>query len=217
MERSKTDKIVIALFLIVETVGFVGILWPEFHQLTLSLTPVNLLFLSGVLLYFHKGYHKAEVVWMLLVTLMGFLAEVAGVATGKIFGQYHYGATLGPKLWQVPLAMGINWFLMCYTSVRLVRRLNVNIWIKTALASGLMVLIDLIMEPVAMAFDFWQWQQNHIPIQNYVAWFVIAYGLNIIWFRISNKGLNNFSPWLFLYLVVFFSTMHYQFAWRGAV
>lgn len=30
------------------------------------------------------------------------------------------------------------------------------------------------MEPVAMKLDYWNWQDQVIPIQNHLAWFIIA-------------------------------------------
>jgi putative membrane protein len=37
-----------------------------------------------------------------------------------------------------------------------------------------MVSYDLLLEPVAIKLDFWNWQGGAIPLQNYVAWYVIS-------------------------------------------
>jgi len=200
------------LFIIIEMVGFIGISWPKFHELTLSLTPLNLLFLAFTLLSFHKMWNIQELIWLSTVFLVGFFVEVLGVYTGKIFGSYNYGQNLGPKLFQVPISMGINWLLMCYTSVRFVLIFKLPNVISAIISALVMVGLDFIMEPVAMAFDYWQWTDNQIPLQNYVAWFVVAFFLNLAWFSLKNKGLNNFSNVMLLYLVVFFGVMHLQFA-----
>ena len=44
--------------------------------------------------------------WSLLVFVSSFLIEMAGVRSGLIFGEYHYGTTLQPMLLDVPVAIG---------------------------------------------------------------------------------------------------------------
>lgn len=201
------QKVVLSIFIIIEAVGFVGILHPEWHQTFIALTPMNLIFLLAVLLVFHSKFYLKEILWMVLVFLVGYGIEVVGVATGLVFGTYAYGESLGPKLFEVPPVMGVNWLLLCYTSVRLVNFNGLPNWVKAALSASLMVLLDIVMEPVAMSFDYWQWQDGAIPLQNYFAWWVVALGLNALWFKIKDKGINNFSPWMFAYLSAFFMTM----------
>ena len=38
----------------------------------------------------------------------------------------------------------------------------------------LTVFFDVIMEPTAIKLDYWQWQTDFIPIQNYFVWFFIS-------------------------------------------
>lgn len=213
MSRLKLyQKVAVVLFLIIELVGFWGILSPEWHERFVSMTPVNLVFMLLVLLLLQETYHRAEVLWMALVFLVGYFIEVLGVSTGVIFGEYSYGEGLGFKLLDVPPTMGINWLLLCYTTVRLVKELRTNKVVKALTASLIMVGLDFVMEPVAIAFDFWSWEGGLIPFQNYVAWLVIAFGLNLIWFSLKTNSVNNFSMWLFTYLIVFFTTMNVVFA-----
>lgn len=206
------DPWVKRVFILIQVVGFAGILSNQWHELTLSLTPINLLFVSIVLLWFHRGWQRAEIGWMVATFAVGFGIEVLGVHTGLVFGNYRYGDTLGLKVFQVPLAMGLNWFIMCYVSTRLAVYFGFVKWKGALVSAALMVGIDLIMEPVAMALDFWQWDKGHIPFQNYLAWFGVSFGLNYWWFELANKGLNNFSLWVLTYLVFFFAVMHIAFA-----
>ena len=37
-----------------------------------------------------------------------------------------------------------------------------------------MVMYDILLEPVAIRFDFWQWENVLVPLQNYVAWWLIS-------------------------------------------
>lgn len=45
-----------------------------------------------------------------------------------------------------------------------------------AFASGILaVFFDFLLEPVAIIFDYWNWNNNIIPLQNYAAWFFISF------------------------------------------
>ena len=46
--------------------------------------------------------------------IVSWLFEQVGVATGAVYGPYHYTASLGPKLGHVPLAIPIAWSMMLY-------------------------------------------------------------------------------------------------------
>jgi putative membrane protein len=57
----------------------------------------------------------------------------------------------------------------------MVQFISVSGWLKAALAATIMVLYDVLLEPVAVRFDFWSWAGAAIPIQNYIAWWVIGF------------------------------------------
>ena len=79
----------------------------EFFQL---LTPFNLLATAAIVFHFEEKKTPYYIALLAITFLVGFGVEVAGVATGQIFGEYAYGATLGFKLWEVPLLGSIGPF-----------------------------------------------------------------------------------------------------------
>lgn len=103
-----------------------------------------------------------------------FFIEVAGVATGMIFGEYHYGATMWIQWLNVPLVIALNWTALILATNDLAAR-----WLRhplaiSVLASVLIMGYDLFIEPVAVRLDYWQWAGGVIPTQNYLAWGVVA-------------------------------------------
>jgi uncharacterized membrane protein len=52
---------------------------------------------------------------------------------------------------------------------------------RAALAATIMLAFDLIMEPVAMMADFWNWTDDTVPFKNYAAWWTIAFLLAWLW------------------------------------
>ena len=166
----------LSLLVIVYTVGFVTVLLGQAESLML-LTPYNLLFASGLLIYNAEGFDKRYGSWLLVVMLAGFFVEVAGIKTGLIFGTYAYGEGLGIKWLDVPLMIGVNWGVLVFGTAALIQHFRLARWVKAAIAATLMVSYDVLLEPVAIRFDFWSWEGGTIPLQNYLAWWIISFGM----------------------------------------
>ena len=184
--------------------GVIGLLLPLSLPYFLALTPFNLLLSAGILLAFHSDWNKPFLLYCLTSYLTGYLVEVAGVATGQVFGEYSYGATLGVKLWGVPLLIGLNWLILIYSTGVICAPLRIPMLLKAALASSLMVLLDFFIEPVAISLDFWSWETSYIPVQNYVAWFVVSFFLHMLFYRLPFRKENPAAKLLYLLQLVFF-------------
>lgn len=156
-------------------IGIAGMVIPATSALFMKLTPLALLMNFGLLLTHHET--KFSVITILifsLILLSGFSIEIIGVQTGIIFGEYVYGKGLGWKLWDTPLIIGLNWLLLVYTTATITQKIKIHNIIRIALGAGMMLVYDLIMEQVAPRMDMWSWKNGIIPIENYIAWFVIA-------------------------------------------
>jgi putative membrane protein len=180
MLKNKTH-ISIAVLIIFHLVGIGGILLGDPDSF-LRLTPLNLLITFSAILYAHVDWKSW---WIIPITwASGFAVEVIGVNTGFPFGAYVYEHVLGWQWINTPLIIGINWFILLYGSIAIARRLGLGN-ITTALVAGaLMVFLDYFIEPVAIRFDFWEWTDGHPPLENYIAWFVIASLLAYLWQRV---------------------------------
>jgi bisanhydrobacterioruberin hydratase len=162
------------LLIVVYLVGIVTVLLGHADDL-MVLTPFNLIFAAAVLIYNAEGISRSWAIWFTIVALAGYWVEVLGIKTGLVFGEYEYGSNLGLKVLGVPLIIGLNWAVLVIATAALVHRLNLNNLIKSALAASLMVAYDIFLEPVAITFDFWTWAGGSIPLQNYIAWWIIAF------------------------------------------
>lgn len=157
-------------------VGLAGHLVPATRPLMIALTPwfLPLAGLSALWQAWPDQHRLRLLVWVLLASLVTFALEVAGVATGLIFGQYAYGNTLGLQLSRVPLVIGLNWVLVILGFAGLLAGRPGARWWGGPAAAALATGFDWVMEPVAMKLDYWQWAGGEIPLQNYLAWFLIA-------------------------------------------
>lgn len=142
----------------------------------ISFTPFTLLITGVVTLYsyIHKGNLKL-IVWCLIVYTVTFTLEVVGVKTGYIFGSYYYGDVLGLKLLDVPLIIGFNWVVIILGAIGIASRIHKSALQIALLTGTFTVLFDLMLEPVAVKLGYWTWEQGFIPLQNYYAWFGIAF------------------------------------------
>ena len=59
-------------------------------------------------------------------------------------------------------------------SAEVTKRITDNVWLGALFTGVSATIFDVIMEPVAMELDYWDWAGGNIPMQNYVAWFIIA-------------------------------------------
>jgi len=172
---SRCELAVAAVMVLCYLVGFVGHRMRRTLPLMLRLTPGFLLvFGLAALLPALRGAEPALLAWGAVVLVLTFLLEAAGTATGRIFGPYTYGRTLGPRLLAVPLVIAFNWLLVILGAVSLSRRLLPSAVPAALLAAALAAGFDALMEPTAIRLDYWSWQAPTIPLKNYAAWFLIA-------------------------------------------
>lgn len=150
------------------------------------LTPFNLLISLGLLFWNEENRNKNLLIISILCFSVGLGMEMIGTNTGLVFGEYSYGKTLGFQVGHVPLIIGVNWLMLVYASAAVVNHFGekLHFVVKAALSAALMVFLDFFIEPVAMRYDFWSWAGDIIPIQNYIAWFVIAFGLLLVTHRL---------------------------------
>lgn len=200
------NKLVIAktVVLILHVVGIVGLSWEASRPFFQLVTPLHLLLVTTILLYFHIGYNRWFILFAVSAFGIGMITEIIGVNTGLIFGDYSYGPVLGPKIMGVPLLIGVNWFLMVYLTGGVFYRKIKNDLLAALAGAALMVVMDLNLEPVAIVLDFWQWEMQFIPLSNYVSWFLIAFIIQLIYRKSPFKKDNKLNFFIFINLLLFF-------------
>lgn len=199
--KIKTAIIILALF---HVAGLIAILFTSYRDFFLSLTPLNLLVSFSLLFYFHKNFKNIQFFIFVGIAIIGFFAEVLGVLTGSIFGSYFYGSVLGWKFLNTPLIIGVNWIMLTYAAVYSWSKYVTNTWLIAFLSATTLVLLDFLIEPVAISYDFWLWKEDVIPNQNYVAWFAISFFFCFFLEKCRNKSTNSLAPYLLITQFIFF-------------
>jgi len=186
-------------------VGIIGLSIPFSRDIFTKLTPFALLLNFILLLIYHDNkFNFKYLTAFLLVYILGLSVEIAGVETGIIFGEYHYGDGLGIKIAEVPLMIGVNWLLLVYLSFGIFHFIR-NKFLKILIAALTMVFYDFFVEQVADFMDMWYWEKANVPLENYFAWFVISIIMLAIFsvFKIDTK--NKLSKPIFIIQIMFFA------------
>jgi putative membrane protein len=204
LSKIQTAKIAIVLWYLVGIAGFmIRPLQPLFQKLT----PFGMVMATALLMFFHEPKNKKSALIFSGIALFGFVIELIGVNTQAIFGFYIYGDSLGPKLWNTPVVIGINWLVLIYCISSLAKPIR-NTWYFPLIGAATMVAFDWLMEPVAIATDMWYWASGFIPNKNYIDWFLVS-GLLFLMIRILKVEISNrIAGILFAMQVVFFLALN---------
>jgi putative membrane protein len=183
----KLTRLILLLYLLLTIYTlvslFLGIAYHAFFTPLLTLLAFIFALLHGSQ---NLGW-RHTLLLLFLTFAVSLLFECVGVATGLIYGPYHYTAKLGPKfLGLVPLLIPVAWFMMTYPSYVLAKRLTPaikSIWRWRLLVSAVGALImtawDLPMDPMMVAGGHWVWEQPGayfgIPLQNYWGWWLTTF------------------------------------------
>jgi len=117
----------------------------------------------------------------------GYAVELAGVATGRPFGHYHYSPKLGRGWRGVPFLVAAAWMLMARPA-----------WVVGGLvagrrgraarvlaAAGALAAWDVFLDPRMVREGYWTWPQGGryegIPASNFVGWLVTGAGIFALW------------------------------------
>jgi putative membrane protein len=116
---------------------------------------------------------------------VGFGAEVAGVATGRIFGAYDYSDRLGPKVRGVPLLAAAAWTMMASPAWTVAGWVTRRRAARTLAAAGALTAWDLALDPRMVAEGYWSWpgggRYEGVPASNFLGWLVVGGAIFAVW------------------------------------
>jgi putative membrane protein len=185
--------------------GILGMLYGN-SDWFVSATPLNLL-ISFVLLLINLKGHKWFFPLAFIAFLVGMISEILGVQFGWIFGDYQYGEQLGYKILGVPLMIGVNWAMLTIATGAIAQKFFEKIFMQIIIGVGLMLLLDLLIEPVAPILDFWAFEGGEAPLQNYVGWGAVALCLQFGFHFLKIKVESDFQYHLYLLQIIFFTVL----------
>jgi putative membrane protein len=163
----------------------------------------------ALILFFHRGWTDLFPIFAALAFWIGFGSELIGIHTGYLYGDYVYGPTLGPMLWDVPLVIGVNWFILVYLTGSVFSRSISNDYYAAFMGATAMTAFDYVMEPVATALDMWYWKFDVIPFENYLGWFGVSFLIHLLYRKINFEKFNPLGAFLLISMIVFFAVLNF--------
>jgi len=149
------------------------------------LLPLVFVLIHGSVVYRFRG----TLIFMLLWLAIGNLTENLSILTGFPFGHYTFTDAMGPKLFHVPILLGLAYIGMGYISWIVgsvildppgAPACGSRIWTRPLFAAFLMVAWDLSQEPVwANLVRAWVWRDGGpyfgVPVSNFLGWYLTVY------------------------------------------
>jgi putative membrane protein len=147
--------------------------------------------------YVHGKLHyrlKGILVFVGLCILVGNFSENLSVETGFPFGHYVFNDLMGPKMWNVPILLGLAYIGMAYVSWTLARLIvgdpyatvsGSRIVTLPLVASCIMVAWDVAQDPVwGTVLHAWTWRDGGpwfgVPVSNYFGWFANVFVIYLL-------------------------------------
>lgn len=208
---NRKELLLIFIIVLFYTIGAVGAIIPSKSDWFLSLTPFNLLLTFSVVILAKKTSRFRFLLFLLLAFAVGITVELIGVHTGMLFGNYTYGNNLGTKIWGVPIVIGLNWGIVAVAATSVSAAINIRITLKPVISAVIMTTIDMLIEPIAHKTDFWYWENNIIPIYNFICWFVVGGVLQYIFHLLKLDEKNKVYEVLLLTLITFFIVLNIHY------
>lgn len=112
------------------------------------------------------------------VCAYAYAIEIVGIATGWPYGHFEYLIELGPMIAGVPLGLPLFFLPLVLNAYLLAALLLGSLaarrWVRLATTLGLVLAIDLVLDPGAVAVGFWAYLDGGVyygvPLTNYAGW-----------------------------------------------
>ncbi len=194
-------KIIIAVMSISIAIAAIFISLVEFKQEYFAISIFFMVSLS-IPTYFYlirKTNPTKAITAILILSIFSMIIESIGVLTGLPYGLFSYTTNLGPKIGVVPWTVSFGWVPLVIASWTLTERLLKNqtsILKKVVAGSVIITIFDLVLDPSAVALNFWIWSPQgtyyNVPISNFFGWLLSGFiGMTIILKTLKTEKPNN--------------------------
>jgi putative membrane protein len=151
---------------------------------------------------------RGILMFVAIIVMVGNVFENVGVRTGFPFGHYYFTDLMGPKIFAVPIMLGLAYVGMGYLSWTLARMIlgdlraplaGVRIVTLPVVATFIMVAWDLSMDPVwATVLRAWVFPGGGayfgVPLSNFAGWYLTVYSIYQLFALYSCRRASTSAP-----------------------
>ena len=158
------------------------------------------------------GWKKA-LFFIIVLSLYAIFIETMAIITGIPYSHFQYSGIIGLKLFgytpfTVPFAY-VPLFVGCFYLAGL---LSKNRWKIITLSTLLVVVADLVLDPAAVALNFWTFQSGGfyygVPLSNFLGWILTGFIASTITLYILKDNLGDINKFTGIvssfFLILFF-------------
>lgn len=174
LTQFKSKKAGIAVLIVMHCIMGFGYISP-LSSWFVFLTPIMIFITAGMIWIDSKPNNKLGWPVAIVVILAGYLIEILGIHNSEIFGSFQYGEMLGWKFFGVPPIVGLEWLILVWGSFAMATPFQVNPVLKWLFAALISTGLFWAIEPVALHYSLWTWNEFPIPIRNYGVRFVLLF------------------------------------------
>lgn len=171
-----------------------------------------------VVVLFNGWPWQAALRAVVLVPLLGWVAEFIGTRTGLPFGRYHYTDVMQPQIHRVPAAIPAAWLMMMPPSwaIAEVAVPGSSWWLGAVVAGAAFTAWDIYLDPHLVNWRFWEWDDHGrfylgIPLTNFLGWFLWA---TVITAAVQPPSLEGTPLWLVYVLTWLFQFGGHLVFWK---
>ena len=167
----------------------------SWEKLSLNLQALVLLLAAALLFHSFLSHRLGNASRLLIISLLiSYAAEYSGISLDWTFGsRYKYHPALAPRLpGGVPLCIPLMWFVLCYPAVVFAGPLPIRyrgkyparlLMLKASLIAVYITASDIVLDPVAVLYKAWTWQQPGsfygVPPGNFRGWFLVGFSIGL--------------------------------------
>jgi putative membrane protein len=165
---------------------------------------------------------------LLVLGAFALAIETFAVRTGVPYGPFTYGTKIGTKVFgAVPWTVPFAWTPLLLASMTLARRCTVQPYAAILLSALLLVAMDMVLDPGAVAQKFWIWAEPgayyRVPLSNFIGWFLSGVVGSVLFSWLAESGVRAKQPpsellgSAFLILVFWSSVCLWSRLWIAAI
>jgi uncharacterized membrane protein len=194
----------------VHIVWIVGYSLPVTTDLFKALSPLLFAISAIVLFSFHRQFNRSFFRFIAIAFIILIISAIVLSQTGFVYNSFGFGPAIGIQLFGVPLIYPLFWINIIYSAGSITRRLQVVRFMKVVIATMMVLIMDLTIEPVAAKLEFWQWQNPGIPFLENIVTTSIAFIILLIFHLSRFRKTNMIAPVFYITTLLFFAYLNYM-------
>lgn len=168
----------------------------ELFPLMLQIVLIALGFV-GFYFLFKSTRLRIAVALFLIIGIYGLIIETVSIRTGFPYSKFNYSDMMGYKVADiVPYTVFLIWPTLVISAHSLSEFISKKGISKIVITTLLLLLLDLVFDPVATKLGFWIWEEPGlyygVPFQNFIGWvFSAVISASFVYFILAKKSIEN--------------------------